>query len=504
MAGEAREKCAVAAIVAPNTKIPASVPAYESLFAMQHRGAEATGLASLDPDGNLHSHRGRGLVRDVYDEDIIRALTGSTAVGHNRYPTAGSKKEHNQPFVDGAIGFAFGHNGTLPVTDLLERDLEKNNINTAHCNDSEMVGLAIAQRIRGGHGLPRATELVYPLLQGAFSCVAMHDGLVVAFRDSKGIRPLAIGSFEGGRAVASETCGLDIIDAKYDREVMPGEMVIIAQDGTIESRQIVEGEPKLDAFEIVYFARHDSQLYGQDVDEVRRRFGEQLAGQHPPSPQLKNTKNILVVPIPDSSVPAAEGYADRLGLQHRSAVLKNRYSGRTFMVPSDEGDDDNQKSRLSQLRRKHNIPRNAIRGRDVIFVDDSIVRMNTMPRIVALARFLGARSVSVLIASPPVMFPDFYGIDTPQQSELAAANMTIEAMRKAIDSNYLGFLSLKRMIKATGLPADMFTLSCFNGEYPIDIGRARRKEIKRPVNMRPNGRVSYFSKHDFSNLPAVV
>lgn len=481
MAGEAREKCAVAAVVASDPKTAASELAYESLFAMQHRGTEASGLASLEQDGSLHSYRGRGLVRDVYDENIIRRLAGPTATGHNRYSTDGSKTEHSQPFLDESIGLAFGHNGNMPVTLPLERDLEKHNINTARRNDSEMIGLAIAQRIRDRHDLPSAVEDVYPLLLGAFSCVAMHDGRVVAFRDSKGIRPLAIGKFDMGYAIASETCGLDIIDASYEREVAPGEMVIITKDG-IESRQLADGDSKLDMFEFVYFARHDSQLYGQSVNEVRRRFGEQLAKQHPP-PYIEGAEDPLVVPIPDTSVPAAEGYADALGLKHRSAVIKNRYIGRTFMQPTD-------KDRKEQLRRKHNIIPEAIKGRDVILIDDSIVRMNTMPRLVALANHLGARSVSVLIASPPVRFPDFYGIDTPRQSELAAANMTIEEMRKEInkkiaDKNfckYLGFLSLDRMVAATGLPADMFTLACFNGDYPIDIGR-HRSEITKPVSM---------------------
>lgn len=472
MAEEAKEKCAVAAVVGSDHGLHASELVYEELFAMQHRGAEASGMASSLPEGGITNHRDNGVVVDVYKEKHIRELAGSVAIGHNRYSTSGSKKKHMQPFVDEAVDYALAHNGNLPVTERLEGYLAKHNISPAHINDSEMMGHAIGQRLRKKHDLPTAIERSYSLFEGAFSCVALHDGMVVAFRDPKGIRPLALGKFDGGYAVSSETSGLDIIDAAYEREIEPGEMVIITKDG-IESKQIAEGENKLDMFEFVYFARHDSQLYGQRVNEVRRKFGEELADQHPP--QTDDLKNIVVVPIPDTSTPAAEGYAEKLGLSHRSAVIKNRYIGRTFMLP-------NHTMRKQNLRRKHNIIPEAVDGKDVIFMDDSIVRLNTYPRLVKLAYMCGARSVSALIASPPVRFPDYYGIDTPSQSELAAANMTVEQMRQKVGSSHLGFLSLSRMVRATGLPADMFNLSCFTGEYPIDIG-SRKKEISAPVSM---------------------
>jgi len=473
MAGEAREKCAVAAIITPGSESPASHRVYEELFAMQHRGAEASGIVSQPIHEGLQAHRGLGMVPDVYDEAAMRHLSGSIAVGHNRYSTSGSKKSHPQPFTDPAIGFAFGHNGNLPVTQYLETYLSKHHIQPEHLNDSEMMGHAIAQYIRSGHDLPDAVELAYPLFRGAFSCVAMHDGAVVAFRDPKGIRPLALGTLaEGGYAVASETCGLDIIDAAYEREVRPGELAIISNDG-IESRQVAEGDSKLDMFEFAYFARGDSRLYGQSVNEVRRRFGEELAAQHPP--HTDDVKNIVVVPVPDTSIPAAEGYAEALGLCERQAVVKNRYIGRTFMETTNGG-------RNTQLRRKHNIIAEAVDGKDLMLVDDSIVRLNTIPRLVKLAYMSGARSVGVVIASPPVRFPDFYGIDTPKQSELAAANLTIEQMREEIGCNYLGFLSVSRMAAATGMPASQFNLSCFTGEYPIGIG-ARKRDIVKPVSM---------------------
>jgi amidophosphoribosyltransferase len=319
------------------------------------------------------------------------------------------------------------------------------------------------------------------MFKGAFSCVGMYDNTLFAFRDPFGIRPLALGYFHDSWAISSETCGLDIINAKYDREVKPGEMVIIDEHGKLESKQLAEGMDKLDIFEFVYFARHDSKLYGTTVNEVRRRFGRELALQH--GALHDNGENVVVVPVPDTSIPEAEGYAESLGLTNKQAIIKNRFIGRTFMQPTDE-------ARKKQLRRKHNIISDPVRGKDVVLIDDSIVRLNTIPNLVQRMKSIGAKTVSVLIGSPPVRFPDYYGIDTPNQSELAAANMTIEEMRKSMGQDrygednckYLGFLSLERMIKATGMPADMFNLSCFTGEYPIDIGR-RKQEIKPPVSM---------------------
>lgn len=472
MAGEAREKCAVGAVILGEDNNSASALLYESLFAMQHRGPEATGMVSLTPNGALIEHRGLGMVRDVYNQEAITRLYGSIACGHDRYSTNGSKTGHPQPVIDKEVGFAFSLNGNIPITKFLENTLSRRNIRTSDMNDAQMSGMEIAQNIRSGLDLPDSVELTYPKLKGAFSCVTMHDNKLVAFRDSNGIRPLAIGKLDDGYAISSETCGLDIIDATYEREVLPGEMVIISRDG-IESHQLAEPDPKLDMFEFVYFARHDSELYGKRVNEVRKQFGIELAEQHPPI--TDDIDNILVVPVPDTSTPAAEGYADALGLRHGQAIIKNRYIGRTFLQP-------NHGSRTDSLRRKHNFIPEAISGRDIIMIDDSIVRLNTIPRLVQQAYDCNAKSVTVLIASSPVRFPDYYGIDTPDQSELAAANMTIEEMRQQVECKYLGFLSLDRMVRATGFSSDKFNLSCFTGEYPIDIGE-NSKNIFKPKSM---------------------
>ncbi len=447
MAGEANEKCAVSAFVANEDTLHAAGLIHETLFSMQHRGAEATGIASQMQNGSVETLRERGTVSSVYNNVNLARLAGSTAIGHNRYSTSGSKLKHPQPFKDTPTGFAYAHNGNLPVTKQLTRYLDLSNINVDQFNDSEMMGLAISQFIRSGRDLPEAVELAYPLFRGAFSSVAMHDGMVVAFRDSKGIRPLAIGESQDGFAIASETCGLDIIDAEYLREVKPGEIAIITK-GKIESKQVVESDPKLDMFEFVYFARPDSLLYDQRVADVRRRFGEQLAVQHPPGDE--SSEDLLVIPVPETSIPAAEAYAEKLGLSRRTdAIIKNRYARRAFMQPAAH-------ERREHVRRKHNIIPEVVRGKHLLFIDDSIVRLDTIPVLAEQAHAAGAKSLSFLIASAPVPFPDYYGIDTPKQSELAAANLTIEEMREKIDCKYLGFLSLDRMIQATTLPAEQF------------------------------------------------
>ena len=469
MAGEINEKCAVSAIVSDGE--PASPFVYESLRLMQHRGEEASGIASQPDNCALQTHRKEGLVFDVYSRTDLERLAGSVAIGHNRYSTDG-KERHPQPYEDPALGLAFAHNGNLPVIEPLKEFLANGGIKIENYNDSEMMGLAIAQYMRGGLELPDAIEKAYPLFGGAFSCVAMQGDVAVAFKDSKGIKPLAFAQFDDKRAIASETCGLDVDGAKYVREIEPGEMMIITKD-SVEPRQIAEGQPKLDMFEFVYFSKHDSYLYGQRVNEVRRRFGQRLAVEHPPI--TDDCDKVLVIPVPDTSVPAAQAYAHKLGLELRNSLIKDRFIGRTFMQPTNE-------LRVQQLKRKLILITEDVVDRDVIYIDDSIVRLNTMPGLIEKAQKAGARSVTVLVASAPYRFPDFYGTDTPNQKKLAAANMTVEQMRNEINCLYLGYLSLSGMVEATGLPADMFNLSCFNGDYPIDIG-ANKDKIYAPVSM---------------------
>lgn len=465
------EKCAVVGIAGGD---PENTPllAIEALFAMQHRGAEASGVTTVNLDGgNLQHKRGLGLVTSVYDDEDVKHLRNNIAIGHNRYSTNGDKEKHLLPCVETPIGFSFSLNGNIPDMTKMDEYLMKNKYQIGQFNDAEKMSLIISSKIHSGMDIVEAVADSYDLFTGSFSCTATHDGRVVSFRDPCGIRPLEVGEIDEGIISVSETCALDITDANFLFTVNPGEIVEF-DNKSINRHQVVRSNPKLDIFEFVYFARHDSNIEGQSVHRVRQRFGRELAEQHP----LDFGKDTLVAPVPDTSIPAAEAYAEHLNLNVKQAIIKNRYIGRTFMQPT-------QGERKKQLRRKHTMIPELVKGKDLILIDDSIVRLNTMPRIVRLAKDLGAKSVSVLIASSPVRFPDFYGIDTPKQENLAAAVMTIEEMRRDIDCKYLGFLSLNRMVRATNIDKNRLNLSCFTGEYPIDIGANNKRTIFMPKDM---------------------
>ncbi len=444
--------------------------AYKALFALQHRGVEGSGIATTNGD-SLTFVRKPGMVRDVFHQSDIDKLTGKLAVGHNRYSTNGNRHAHLQPVISESIGFALAHNGNFPDTTELEAYLEKRGYITSQYNDSELFGNALASKLHGGRSFKEAIDEVSLIAPGAYACVATHGGDLVGFRDPHGIRPLEIGQLEDGIILASETCALDTVGATHLRSVRPGELVTIRDGKLVESYQFAEANEQFDAFELIYFARHDSILCGQRVDTVRRRFGARLAKAHP----LKMDKNnVVVTAVPDTSVPAAESYAEQLGIPYKTAIIKNRYIGRTFMQPT-------QAKRQDNLRLKHTIIPELIAGKDVVMIDDSIVRGNTLPRLVALARELGAKSVTILIASPPIRYPDFYGVDTPTQDELIAANMTVAEMQKAIGADYLGFLSVSDLVEAIGVPSKQLNLAAFTGNYPVTIGK-QQQTIRKPVS----------------------
>ncbi|MCA9344903.1 amidophosphoribosyltransferase [Candidatus Saccharibacteria bacterium] len=483
MEGELREKCAIAGYCATDPEIPAAFVVRESLRNMQHRGQEASGIVSEVVEGQIRYIRGEGYVTSVFPDSTMDQLPGPVAIGHNRYSTNGTKNGHKQPVIERQKGFSLGLNGNNPTTEKLETSLKSHNITTSLLNDAEMMAYQIGQTLTQGHDLPSAIELNsrLGLFGGAYSCVSMHNGQIVAFRDPMGIRPLAIGSTEYGFATTSETVGLDIIGAEYLHDVEPGYMYVFDQSSSTEYDRIqiadVDGPQKLDIFEFVYFARPDSYLYGQRVHEVRKRFGRQLAKEQPVEVKDQDIENTLVIPVPDTSIPAAEAYAKELGLPFASqAIIKDRYSGRAFITPNGSS------LRDLLLKRKHSFISEEIQGKDLVIIDDSIVRMDTAKKIVEEATKNGAKSVVFLSASPPVRFPDFYGIDTPSQKELAAANLKVEEMKQELGVKKLGFLSLKGMIDATGFSYEDFNLSPFNGEYPIDIGE-HRSEIQTPVSM---------------------
>jgi amidophosphoribosyltransferase len=448
---ELAEKCGVFGVFTSNPEAARLV--YSGLWALQHRGQESSGIASSDR-GQIYRHVQSGLVSHAYDEAALDGLKGSLAIGHNRYSTSGGNLAvHGQPIVD--VNLALAHNGNLPSTAKLEEFLSEHNVPIEGLNDSALMAAAISFFMSQGKSLDEAIEESYPLLVGAFSVVAMDCKKLVAFRDHCGIRPLSLGRLADGLVVSSETCALDVIGAAFWRDIKPGEMVVIDESG-LRSRQLVKPTPKLDIFEFVYFARPDSMLLGRSVNAVRREMGAELAREVPLSADV-------VVPVPDSAIPAAIGYARQSGIPFDQALIKNRYIHRTFIQPA-------QRLRDKSVEMKLNPLPEALIGRDVIVIDDSIVRGTTTKKIVRMLYGAGAKKVHVLISSPPVKFPDFYGIDTPDPKDLLASRMSIDEMTGYIGADSLHFLSYEGLIAATGLPESRFSTSAFTGVYPIDIG----------------------------------
>ncbi len=452
------EKCAVFGIFGPNNE--AARITYYGLWALQHRGQESSGIASSDGE-KIYRHAANGLVANVYREEDLDNLPGYISIGHNRYATSGDAREnYNQPIINLDKSFAFAHNGNLPDTDSLVKFLQKNNVVTDHLNDSHMMAVAIDIFIAKGQVLEKAIKSAYPLFQGVFSAVAMDKDKLIAFRDQCGIRPLSIGKMNDAYIVSSETCAFETIGAKYVRDVLPGEMVIIDKNG-IKSEQIVPGNQKLDIFEFVYFARPDSVLLGQRVNSVRQRFGAEIAKEHA-------VKADVVIPVPDSSIPAAIGYAEATNTPFDMGLVKNRYIHRTFIQPTAE-------MRRRDVKMKLNPVNESISGKRVVLVDDSIVRGTTMRQVVHMIREAGAKEIHVVISCPPVKYPDFYGINTPDQDDLISARLNVDEICEYIEADSLYFLSYEGMIRATKLSENIFSTSCFNGIYPIDIGNAAKK-----------------------------
>lgn len=446
------EKCAVIGV--SNTKdFDVARLVYLGLWSLQHRGQDSSGIASFD--GNkIRLHKKSGLVSQVYDEDVFEGLKGQSAIGHNRYSTSGGKDEiHNQPYVDEQTGFAFAHNGNLPFTDKLKTYLKNEGVHFAGYNDSGLMFLALLSEIRKTNDLVQAIRNCWDLFTGAFSCVGLYKGTVFAFRDAFGIRPLGFGKSGHGFVVASETVAHDIIGVDYTRDIEPGELVLI--DGKdLRSEQIVKGETMVDAFEFVYLARPDSRICGRSVYTARYNAGKALALASP-------VKADIVVGTPDSGLSAAAGYAHQSGISFEYGLLKNRYIGRTFIEP--------EKIRKKSVELKFNVIVESVAGKDLILVDDSLVRGNTLKYVIKLLKSYGAKKVHVRIASPPVKFADFYGIDTPKTNDLLASHKSVEEICELVGADSLAFLSIDDFVKSTGLPESMLNLSSFNGVYPIPV-----------------------------------
>jgi len=475
-----KEACGVFGVYAPDRG--AAHLTFDGLYALQHRGQESAGMA-VSNGQNLIVMKDMGLVTAVFDERTLSGLPGHLAIGHTRYSTRGSSSWGNaQPAyrqLHGS-GFALGHNGNLTNTDELASAAGM--LPGMVGSDSDLVAELVARAYGPppddgdtgpGSGLPedlrRALRQVLPTLEGAFSLVLLDATHVYGVRDPNGFRPLCLGRLgpldrPEGWVLASESPALDVIGAAFVRELEPGELVVIDEDG-VHSEQLYPAErisPRLCVFEFVYFARPDTRLYGKEVHGTRRRMGELLAAQAP-------VEADLVMGVPDSGVPAAEGYARRSGIPYGQGLVKNRYIGRTFIDPD-------QQARANGVRRKLNPLRENIVGKRLIVVDDSIVRGTTTRAIVEMLRDAGALEVHLRISSPPFRWPCFYGIDTPDRSELLAAQHELAEIEKFLEVDSLAYLSLDNLRAAIDAPGAGLCDACLTGHYPVPVPVSVRRD----------------------------
>jgi amidophosphoribosyltransferase len=445
-----REKCGIVGVYGHPE---AANLAYLGLSALQHRGQEAAGIVSSDGQV-LVSHRGVGLVHDVFPEDIIRRLTGRAAIGHNRYSTTGASQLKNaQPLVVeyGRGGLAVAHNGNLVNAETLRGELEASGSIFQSSVDTEvLVHLIAASRAETIED--RVVEAL-AAVRGDYALVFLSPDKLIAARDPHGFRPLVLGRVKGAWVVASETCALDLVDATYEREIAPGEVVVISDAG-FESYRVLPPSPGAACiFEYVYFARPDSIVFGRNVYEVRKNLGRRLATE-------SAVPADIVVPVPDSGVPAAIGYAETAGLPFEMGLIRNHYVGRTFIEPRDA-------IRHFGVKVKLNAQRSVLEGKRVIVVDDSIVRGTTSRKIVKMIRDAGAAEVHMRISSPPTTHPCYYGIDTPTRAELIASSHTVEETCRYITADSLAYLSEEGMYAFLGGTDAGYCDACFTGKYPV-------------------------------------
>jgi amidophosphoribosyltransferase len=453
-----REECAIFGVYGHSD---ASALTALGLHALQHRGQEACGIVASER-GRFHIHRALGQVGENFgDEEVIKALPGSAAIGHNRYSTAGETVMRNvQPlFADfESGGFAIGHNGNLTNALQLRRNLVRRGCLFQSTTDTEVIIHLIATSAFSTV-IDRMVDALRQV-EGAYSLVALTDRTLIGVRDPLGVRPLVLGRLDDAYVLASETCAFDIIGARFERDIEPGELIVIDEEGCHSTRPFPARPRRFCVFEYVYFARPDSILEGMNVYEARRRIGAELAREAPASADI-------VIPVPDSGVPAALGYAREAGLPYELGIVRNHYVGRTFIEPSDS-------IRNLGVKLKHNANRAVIDGKRVVLVDDSIVRGTTSTKIVEMVRHAGATEVHMRVASPPTTHSCYYGVDTPDRKELLAAQHDTEAMRRIIGVDSLAYLSLDGLYRAVGErrrdpAAPQYCDACFSGEYPIRL-----------------------------------
>jgi amidophosphoribosyltransferase len=467
-----RDACGVFGVWAPGEDV--AKLAYFGLHALQHRGQESAGIAVSD-GRRIVVHKEMGLVAQVFDEPSLTALRGDIAVAHCRYSTTGASVWANaQPTFRSTptVSLALGHNGNLTNTRELAGMLPSESAYSAMnaTSDTDVLTELIVGGAAPYGGVEEAAARILPLARGAYSLAFMDENTLYAARDPQGFRPLVIGRLTTGTAgwvVASETAALDIVGATFVREVEPGELIILDERG-LRSRTFAPAAPKVCLFEYVYLARPDTTIGGRGLHVTRVEIGRRLAAEYPAEADL-------VIPVPESGTPAAIGYAEASGIPYGQGLVKNSYVGRTFIQPS-------QTIRKLGIRLKLNPLRDVIAGRRIVVVDDSIVRGNTQQAIVAMLREVGAREVHVRIASPPVKWPCFYGIDFATRDELIAGHGSVEEIRAAIGADSLGYVSLDELVEATEQPAASLCRACFDGKYPVPVADSERgKSVLEPA-----------------------
>ena len=449
------EECGIFGIFTKkNSSIDVAKLTYFGLYALQHRGQESAGIAASD-GGKILVYKDLGLVSEVFDEEKLSILQGNCAVGHVRYSAKGKDLwKSSQPLINEHRGktFVLAHNGSLMNSAELKAKLTQETNLSRSTTNTEIMGSLIAER--NEENIEDAIKLAAMQLKGAFSLIIMTNEKLIGLRDCCGFRPLSLGKLKDSYIFASETSAFNLIGAKFIREVEAGEMVVIDKNGLKSSRILPAGKAAFCVFEFVYLARPDSDIYDENVALSRQKMGGKLAQEHP-------VEADLVIPVPDSGRYAAIGYSYQSGIPYGEGLLRNHYIGRTFIQPIQSIREDSVKIKLSPIKK-------VLEGKRVILVDDSIVRGTTSKKLIKLIKEAGAREVHLRISSPPVMWPCFYGIDTPSKTDLWAANHNLEETREWLGANSLGYISIEGLCSIFNkIPAGDFCLACFNGKYPI-------------------------------------
>ena len=445
----------------------AATLAYMGLYAQQHRGQEGAGVVSSDGK-ELHRHMGQGLVSDVFSNpEVFDFLIGNSAIGHVRYSTTGDSDPKNVgplTFNMGEYSLSIAHNGNLVNIEGIRKQLQEDGALFQTSTDTEIIIHLLARE--KGKTLAEKLGKVLQKIEGAYSLILLSPHEIIAARDPHGIRPFCMGKLRDTIVFASETCALDLLGAEYVREVNPGEMIVANDDGFYSQSFTEPEEPKHCIFEYIYFSRPDSQIFGKNVDKMRRAFGRKLSKEN------QEEKGDIVISVPDSSNTCALGYSQESGVKHEIGLIRNHYVGRTFIFPS-------QRLRDISVRLKFNTVKGVLKDKEVIIIDDSIVRGTTLLKLAKLIRESGAKKVHVRISSPPVKHPCFYGMDFPTVDELAAGNRTEKEIQEMIDVDSLGYLSLDGTIESTSQRKSKFCTACFSGDYPIQNKGENDKEVSK-------------------------